>query len=1533
MLADVGYEFHPAVAAWFEGRFPGGPTEAQAQGWPAIASGKDTLIAAPTGSGKTLAGFLIAIDNLYRRHTAGQMVAKASQVVYVSPLKALATDIAENLERPLAEIAEIARQQGQEPPPLTVAVRTGDTPAHTRAAMIKRPANFVVTTPESLYLLVTAAKSREVLRTVETVIVDEIHATARDKRGSHLSLTLERLEHVADTRPTRIGLSATQHPISTIANLLTGIPKSRTQDANGAKTPAESEPHCTIVDTGHQRNLDIRLELIDDELEAVASHAQMDQILDRMAALIAEHHTTIVFVNTRRLSERIAHQLAERLGEDAVAAHHGSLSTERRYRTEHRLRAGELKALVATASLELGIDIGPVELVCQVGSPRSIATFLQRVGRSNHSRHGTPKGRLWPLTRDELIESLALIHAVHQGQLDAICPPEAPLDILIQQLIAEAAAADAHTVDGLYDMFTKAAPYASLTKAQFQEAIEQAATGVVTGRGPRGAYLHYDSINQEVRGKRGARLAALTSGGAIGENGDYRVVAEPDDTFIGTVNEDWAVESMAGDIFLLGSHSWRIKQVAAGTVRVADAGDAPPTVPFWLGEAPARTPELSQQVSELRAYICGLFPDTPEADPLSDTALARASEQFAQSNGVEAEIAEQAVTYVAAAKATLGTVPTHTNIVFERFFDDTGGQQLVVHCPYGGRINRAFGLALRKRLCRRFDFELQAAANDNAIILSLGPHHSFPLSDVPQFLHPDSVEEVLTQAVLDSPMFTARWRWNLNRALVVLRSRGGKRNPPPIQRMEADDIMAAVFPGAAACQENIAGPIEIPDHLLVRQTLHDTLHEALDVEGLKQLLTDIRSGQVSTRFCDTTEPSPLSHEIVNARPYAFLDDAEIVDRRTNAVTVPRGLRPRSANQQQPPTLDQSTLSQITPDAIAQVIEEITPAPRTPDELHDLLTALVITRPTPAWIDLYNELQSRGRAQTIKTQPNTPLWTTTELSETALNPEMAIERIRGHLEITGPTTPKELSEKTGLDLLTVQQALAALESEGVAMRADHLPVLASPDSSAPPVVAGQGRESRSAPVSAQQPPNQQEKGGASDIGVADLPASAGPGGEVGGGPTQGARRPEFIEDGGLGRDRTRNLAGQAPNNVQQKIRHAGGSRETWCSRRLLQRMSYLSRRQKRQSVQPASPQDFMRFLLDHHHLTPETTVRGRPGLTKVLEQLQGLDLPAGAWENQIIKKRLPDYDPLWLDELCYRGELAWLRLTPPNTPAKANSMAPRKATPITLVFREDLQWLLATARSGQLEPPDAGPVQEIAELLESQGASFMPDLAQATNRLPDDIERALWNGVALGLFTADGFAAVRALLNRTSRRPTRHRPDSNLRSQALRTRAMRANRALIMRSTPQAHAAPGRWALVPHPEQYPTEDLAEAVAHQLLACWGVVFRDLAHHPASPTATPWRDILKALRRFEDRGLVRGGRFVTGASGEQFALPAAADQIQKTRRRPRTSQQVTIAACDPLNLTGILFEGSRTPATPNNTLTYIDGLPNLPVGQQSV
>ena len=1468
------HKFHPAIATWFAQRFPGGPTEAQAQSWPVIALKRDALISAPTGAGKTLAGFLMSIDNLYQRHAKGESITNASQIVYVSPLKALATDIAENLQRPLAEIAQVATAMGIEPPNLTVAVRTGDTPHQQRTAMLKRPPNFVITTPESLYLLLTSAKSRENLRTVETVIVDEIHATARDKRGSHLALSLERLEHVANKRPTRIGLSATQHPIETIANLLTG-------NANS----------CTIINTGHKRTLDVDIELIDNELEAVASQAQTEQMLDRMAMLIGQHHTTIVFVNTRRLAERLAHQLGDKLGPDVVAAHHGSLSTERRAHTEQRLRAGELKALVATASLELGIDIGPVELVCQVGSPRSIATFLQRVGRSNHTHGGIPKGRLFPLTRDELIECLALLQAVHHGQLDAVRPPVAPMDILVQQIVAEAAADNTHTTSGLYNMYTSAAPYAALTKAQFQQAITQASKGVTTGRGPRGAHLHHDTINDEVRGKRGARLAAITSGGAIGENADYRVLAEPDDTFIGTVNEDWAVESMVGDIFLLGSHSWRIKQVAAGTVRVTDAGDIAPTVPFWLGEAPARSAELSEQVSAIRTELDELlFASTPSSTQPNlasdntasgannhtasnpETLPQNAASNFARQHNVSQAAAEQAVAYIAAGRSALGATPTHQTIVFERFFDETGGQQLVVHSPYGGRINRAFGLALRKRFCRRFDFELQAAATDNAIVLSLGPHHSFPLSDVPQFLHPDSLEEVLEQAVLDSPMFLARWRWNLNRALVVLRNRGGKRKPPAIQRMEANDIMAAVFPQAAACQENLAGPIQIPDHLLVRQTLHDTLHEALDVAGLKKLLQNIRDGEIKAHFCDTAEPSPFSHEVINAKPYAFLDDAEIADRRTNAVATPRGLRlPQqgafagSGSGASAIGVDAPSVSQITADAIAQVVAEATPNPRNPDELHDVLTLLVCTTPRPEWQELYNSLASRNRVCTLSiagttldgaTSNSDVVWATAELGAAALSPSQNLARVRGHLDVAGPISPQQLSTTAGISVAEIHQALAVLEAEGAAMVCPNL------------AVSGNGVSKNS---------------------TTSCDASR-----------HDANSCDVTEE----------------------------TAELWCSRRLLIRMAYLSRRQKRASVKAASVQDFMRFLLRWQHRTPETTLRGRAGLIKAIEQLQGLDLPATAWEHQILAERVEDYQPLWLDELCYRGELTWLRLKVPATTSRSNALTPRRATPISLVFREDLQWLLAAARTASTEPPDVGPISEIAGILKQHGASFMHDLAANTQRLPDDIERALWNGVALGLFTADGFAAIRALLGTRNRSRHRHKQRSGTRRSGYQPRlASKRPGHLQQGSTTNRHthqAAPGRWSLVAHPEDLPKDDLAEALAQQMLACWGVVFHSLAYHPAHPTAVPWRDILKALRRFEDRGIVRGGRFVTGQSGEQFALPAAADELQKTQRTPRINQQITIAACDPLNLTGVIFDGPRIPATPNNTLTFLDGLP---------
>jgi ATP-dependent Lhr-like helicase len=1393
--------FHPAVRTWFERRFSDGPTEPQFHGWRQIADNHHTLIAAPTGSGKTLAAFLVCIDRMYRAHEANAKTGAGPQVVYVSPLKALAVDIHQNLEAPLREISDVAAEMGLSAPEIRVAVRTGDTTATERAGMLKRPPDFLITTPESLYLLVTAERGRAMLRSVTTVIVDEIHAVAGNKRGSHLALTLERLAHLVDRPPQRIGLSATQRPIETVARLLVG--------AGGDRTHPGGSPRCAIVDVGHQRNLELALELPDDELEAVASAEQMAQIITLIAKHVKDRRTTLVFVNTRRMAERIAHQLGEQIGEDQVSAHHGSLSKERRQRVESRLRGGDLKALVATASLELGIDIGPVELVCQIGSPRSFATFLQRVGRSNHTRSGTPSGRLFPTSRDELVECAALLRGVRSGRLDAIHPPVAPLDILAQQIVAECAAEE-WPEDGLFELVRRAAPYSGLSRHDFDDVVELVSDGIRTGRGRRAAYLHRDRVNGRLRGRRGARLAALTSGGAIPELGDYRVVAEPDDTFVGTVNEDWAIESMAGDVFLLGTTSWRIRRVQPGIVRVIDARGAPPSVPFWLGEAPGRTDELSEEVSDLRSKV---------GQRLAADQAYGARQWLEQECGIGSVAADTIVRYLGAGLAALGALPTRDRLVLERFFDESGGMQLVGHAPFGARQNRALGLALRKRFCVTFDFELQAAASDDAILLSLGPQHSFPLERVPKFLASKTVEDVVRQAVLTSPLFAARWRWNLNRALAVLRMRGGRKNPPPIQRMEADDLMAAIFPTLAACQENVApGPLEIPEHPLVRQTLDDCLHEAMDIDGLRQLVSNIESGRIEVVVRDTTEPSVLAHEILNGRPFTYLDDAPLEERRSRAIQLRRGL-----------PVEARDLARLDPDAIERVREEVRPDPRDPDELHDLLMTVVGLRPIEEWRPWFDELVSERRVVTVRTQRG-ELWCAVErrpslalifpdaeatpdynsmIATAAIDRNAAVaEMLRGHLEYRGPSTVADLAATTGVQESDAEIALVYLENDGFAFRGHFT----APD-----------------------------------------------------GP------------------------------------------EEFCARRLLARIHAYTQRRLRREIEPVTAQDFMRFLTRWQHVAPGKQQEGRLGVLSVIEQLQGFELGAGAWEV-ILGARVESYRSEWLDDLCLSGEVTWGRLSLRNGDAeeapRRTGMTPSRATPITIAIRDDLPWLLQATR-GQRTPsvPGSGRTRDVLDALRERGALFQSDIRTITRRLPREVEEALWDGVARGLVTADGFQAVRSLLFR-------------------RSAARAGNRRPLRRAGAKSGGrSAGRWALLP--DAIATEDpdeLAEAVAEQLLARWGVVFRDLLVRET--LTVPWREVLWALRRMEARGTIRGGRFVTSFAGEQYALPEAIDLLRSVRKLKRSGEMIGISAADPLNLVGIVLPGPRVPALPTNSVAYIDG-----------
>ena len=1279
--------FHPVIQRWFSTTL-GDPTPAQVQGWASIGERRHTLIAAPTGSGKTLAAFLTALNDLFVEGLTSPLPDEV-RIVYVSPLKALSADIHKNLAEPRKGIRNIAEEMGIDSPRITAAVRTGDTTQRERAAMLRTPPHILVTTPESLYLLLTAERSREMLRTARMVIVDEIHAVIGTRRGAHLAISLERLQKVASSPLHRVGLSATQKPIEEVAKYLVGT-------GEGACPP------CTIIDEGHRRAMDLAIEMPRSPLETVMSHEVWDEYYDRITQLIHEHHTTLVFVNTRRMAERVARYLADRLGESAVTAHHGSLSKEKRHEAESRLKSGDLKALVATASLELGIDIGHVGLVCQIGSPHRIATFLQRVGRSGHTVAGMPKGRLFPLSKDDLVECAALLRSVRQGELDHIVTTESPLDVLAQQIVAESSCDD-YSEDEMFELMRRAWPYRDLTRGDYGTVLKMVSEGYATKNGRRGALVHRDEVNSRIRGRRGSRLQAITNGGAIPEVADYRVLLEPNDTFIGTLNEDFAIESTAGDIFQLGNASWQIIQVGRGIVRVADAKGAPPNLPFWLGEAPARSDELSRAVSEFRR--------TRDVEHLPDAA------------------AQEITTYFDETIRVLGVLPTQDTIVAERFFDESGGMQLILHAPFGSRINRAWGLALRKRFCRQFNFELQAAATEDAILLSLGPQHSFPLADVFHYLHPATARDVLVQAFLDAPVFQTRWRWNTTISLAIPRNRGGKKVPPPLQRAMADDLMAAVFPDAAACFENIRGDRELPDHPLVNQTVRDCLEEAMDFDGLARVLERIHRGDIECVARDTVEPSPLAHDIVNARPFQFLDDAPLEERRTQAVYTGRsGL------------LDDS--------AIQRVRDEARPDPRDADELHDaLLTAgFLVDGEFPR--EMMEELVAARRAgrldidvwiaaerlpEILAIHPQPVAFSAPPSREREWTREAAmVELIRGRLSIVGPASIAELAASLRVSDRDIETALLTLESEGVVLR-------------------------------------------------------------------------------------------------------TGGN---WCDRRLLARIHRYTLNRLRSEIEPVPAADFTRFLFAWQHVSQKLS--GIDGLRIVVAQLEGYEVPANAWERYILPARLDRYESSTLDTLCLTGEVGWARLT----------------SGIGIFPRDHAEaW-----------PPTGGQTilsvraQEILDSLRAKGASFLKR---------DDAVDEL---IDAGLITSDGF------LGRS-----------------------------------------GRWSLCGGEPSSAVQ--IEIQAWALLRRYGVIFRRLLTR--EPNAQPWRDLARVYRRLEARGEIRGGRFVTGMSGEQFALPDAVERLREMRREGPNGRLTVISAADPLNFTGILDMNERVRAIPTNRIAYRDGV----------
>ena len=1468
--------FHPAVASWFAANL-GAPTACQEQAWEAVSAGRHTLIAAPTGSGKTLAGFLTAIDALVRDSRRAPLP-DATRVLYVSPLKALGNDVHKNLEVPLEGIDRALAEAGEPGSGIRAMVRTGDTPSAARQAMRRQPPHILVTTPESLYILLTSEGGRAMLASVGTAIVDEIHAVAGNKRGAHLALSLERLDALAGCPVTRIGLSATQRPIETVAHFLTGC-----EDGKPGT--------CTIVDTGHTRERDLALELPDSPLEAVMSGEVWAEVYRRLRTLIEAHRTTLVFVNTRRMAERVARALTESLGEEHVTSHHGSLSRERRLAAEQRLKAGDLKALVATASLELGIDIGDVDLVCQLGSTRSISTFLQRAGRSGHAVHGTPKGRLFPLTRDELVECAAILDAVRRGELDTLHVPVHPLDVLAQQVVAMVAAED-WSEDALLAAVRRAWPYRNLDRERWRQLLAMLAGGFATRRGRRSAYLHRDVVNGELRARRGARLTAMTSGGAIPDNADYDVVLEPHGTRLGTLNEDFAIESLPGDIFQLGNTSWRILRIERSSVRVEDAHGQPPNLPFWLGEAPGRTGELSDSVCDLLGWLARRF-EAAGASATDGDVRTRFVHDLVERIGVGSDAAEQIVDYLCTAHAALGALPDRDTVVFERFFDESGGMQLVIHSRFGSRLNRAWGLALRKRFCRKFNFELQAAATEDAIVLSLSETHSFALDEVARYLSPETVRDILTQALLDAPMFDVRWRWNANVSLAIPRFRGGAKVPPNIQRMQAEDLVAAVFPDQIACAENLAGPRAIPDHPLVEQTIADALTEAMDIDGLETLVRRLADGDLRVVARDLTEPSPLAAEVLDARPYAFLDDAPLEERRTRAVSMRRGLDPASA----------ADIGRLDVDAIDRVCDEAWPDAATPDEVHDALVVLGFATTAEAiagrgadpadvarklasgersgWSAHLDALVASGRATRFRTPGGGPvLWCAAERLaeiEAALgggraDPPLALpeelrtasgrdaalaELLRARLGCLGPVTAARLASDLGLTAVDVDVALVALEAEGCVLRGRFTP--------------------------------------------------------------------------------------------------GAGSIE-WCERRLLARIHRYTLGRLRREIEPVSRAEFVRFLFEWQRVKPDDRREGDEALAAVIAELEGFAAPAAAWEAEILPARIVGFTPDMLDRLCLAGRASWARPAPPVRETPGRSFGPIRSTPIALFSRQGRRqaslWLAAAstastvATDGELSagprsfpdstaPPgteaedrnaggtrdsttlssgtskvpskvvvpqgeDVAPAplsagaRSILAYLEARGASFFDDILAETSASGLDAAAALGELIAQGRVSADGFAGLRAFTGASARRL-------------------------------RAIAEAGRWSCVARRAADAGdvgEDGVEAVARTLLRRYGVVFKPLLARES--ITVPWRDLLREFRRLEARGEIRGGRFVAGFTGEQYALPEAVETLRRVRRAPADGAIVTLSAADPLNLTGVVCLGERVSATASARIAFRDGVP---------
>ncbi|MEZ4366559.1 MAG: DEAD/DEAH box helicase [Kofleriaceae bacterium] len=1449
--------FHPLVAGWFGERF-GVPTAAQAGGWPRIAAGDDVLIAAPTGSGKTLAAFLACIDALVRQGLSAPLP-DGVQILYVSPLKALSNDVQRNLEAPLAELAAVAARDGVKLPEIRVAVRTGDTPVAERARQAKHPPHILVTTPESLYILLTTDRGRAALASVRTVIVDEIHAVAPSKRGAHLALSLERLERLVTQAgrraPVRVGLSATQRPIELVGRLLVGTdrPLPHIVDAGHRRAPSTLPSRSPTTSSARWRRFE-----------------QLERVYDHIAEQVRAHRSTLVFVNTRRMVERVAAALEDRLGEDAVVAHHGSMARERRLAAEQRLKHGEVRCAVATASSSSASTSAPSTWWCSSARrarspPCSSASAARATTSAAPPRAGSTR------SPDQLVECAALVRGVRTGNLDTL-EAATRRSTLAQQLVAICAAeGEAGLGEAeLLALARRAASYAELGAERFEQLLamlDEGASSAAVASAPTSTAIAWPG-------------SCARSAGPAG--GDHLRRRHP------RQRQLHGRAAPRGDPRRRGRRGLRHRQLRrrhlpARQHRVADPSHR--ERPGAGGGCPGRTahhPVLDRRGAGAHrgAVRRGLRAAHRHRRPPRGRRVAGGDRGVAGRGHLDAAARRRPDRGLPGGRPGRARLRAEQAGAGRRALLRRGRRHAAGHPRRSAAASTGPGPGPAQALLQNFDFELQAAATDDGIVISLGQPHSFALDTVFGFLPSSQAESTLVQALLDAPMFEVRWRWNATRSLAVLRRMGGKKVAPHLVRMRAADLLSVVFPQAQACQENIVGPREVPDHPLVFETVRDCLVEVMDVAGLTELMGKLERGELAVVARDTVEPSVLSHELLNANPYAFLDDAPLEERRTRALTLRRGLGAEVAAVAEVSTaLDDA--------AIAAAEEEVTPEVRSVDELHDALLALWLVPATRGralapdaarWMAM---LEATGRATTLTLADGTALWCAIDrlgaarlaldagraayLVNPALEvppwapapeePETAVRRIvAGQLDHRGPITAPALAAELGLRPSDVVAALLALEGDGAILR-----------------------------------------------------------GQFAGGPATPTTAPAA-------------LAAETDGEVLATVQ--------WCNRRILARIHRLTLVRLRREIEPVSPAALMRFLVRWQRVGRNAQLLGADGLGRVVEQLQGWQTAAGAWEREVLPARLHAYEPAWLDQLCLGGELTWCRLTPrvqaDDEDAARPRSTPSRAAPLAILRRIDAGWVRSAAACAAAEQAPSTEAAAVADALARRGASFFSDLVADTGLDADVVSDALWELVAAGRATADGFASLRVLVDRR-RGESRSLFDAQRRTDAAPPAPPRRWLDAVKRARDRDSARPrhavralpaagGRWSLLTPPVA-PAGDVAEAWARQLLARYGVVFRDLlAREVALP---PWRDLVVALRRLEARGEIRGGRFVSSFVGEQFALPEAVEGLRAARAAPATPEAVTIAATDPLNLVGVLSPGPRVPAVLGNAVLLVDGV----------